>query len=67
MNLLRRFGLEGTALAGAQAGTIRLKLLKLGAVVRVSVRRVLLSLSASSPVRELFARIVELLRQRLPG
>jgi hypothetical protein len=65
INLLRHFGLEGTALARAQAGTIRLKLLKLGAVVRVSVRRVLLSLSEASPVRELFARIVVNLRQRL--
>jgi len=66
MNLLRRFGLEGTELARAQAGTIRVRLLKLGAVVRVSVRRVWLSLSAASPVRELFARIVANLRQRFP-
>jgi hypothetical protein len=66
INLLRHFGLAGTALAHAQAGTIRLKLLKLGAVVRVSVRRVLLSLSEASPVREVFARIVRNLRQRLP-
>ena len=40
MNLLRRFGLRGTELERAQVGTIRLKLLKLGALVRVSVRRV---------------------------
>lgn len=67
MNLLRHYGLAGTELARAQAGTIRLKLIKLGAVVRVSVRRVLLSLSECSPIRDLFAQIVDLLRQRLPA
>jgi len=37
---LRRLGLQGTALAKAQCGTIRSRLLKLGAQVRLSVRRV---------------------------
>ena len=50
----------------AQAGTIRLKLLKLGALVRVSVRRVVLSLSASAPVRDVFRRIAELLEANVP-
>ena len=36
---LRRLGLAGTELAEAQCQTIRLKLLKIGALVRVSVRR----------------------------
>lgn len=66
LNLLRHFGLKGTELERAQAGTIRTRLLKIGAVVRVSVRRVVLSLSAASPVRELFARIAELLGANLP-
>jgi len=66
MNLLRHFGLRGTALERAQAGTIRLKLLKLGAMVRVSVRRVVLSLSAAAPIRELFGRIAELLDANVP-
>ena len=57
VNLLRCFGLAGTELARAQAGTIRLKLLKVGAIVRISVRRVVLSLSAASPVRDLFREI----------
>ncbi len=57
LNLLRHFGLRGTELERAQAGTIRLRLLKVGALVRVTVRRVVLSLSAASPVRSLFARI----------
>lgn len=66
VNLLRHFGLRGTALERAQAGTIRLKLLKLGAMVRVSVRRVVLSLSAAAPIREVFARIAQLLDENVP-
>jgi hypothetical protein len=62
LNLLRHFGLRGTELEKAQAGTIRLRLLKVAALVRVSVRRVVLSLSAAAPVRDLFARIAEQLR-----
>lgn len=67
VNLLRHFGLRGTELERAQAGTIRLRLLKVGALVRVSVRRVVLSLSAASPVRDLFARIVARLSANLPA
>ena len=37
---LRRIGLAGTELANAYCGTIRLKLLKIGARIRVTVRRV---------------------------
>lgn len=59
LNLLRRFGLKGTELERAQVGTIRLKLLKVAAIVRVSVRRIVLSFSAAAPVRDLFARIAE--------
>ncbi len=66
MNLLRHFGLRGTELENAQASTIRLKLLKLGALVRVSVRRVVLSLSAAAPVRDVFHRIAELLEANVP-
>jgi hypothetical protein len=67
LNHLRHFGLRGTELARAQAGTIRTKLLKVGAVVRVTVRRVVLSLSAASPVRELFARIAASLAAAAPA
>jgi hypothetical protein len=65
INLLRHFGLKGTEFERAQAGTIRLKLLKVGAVIRVSVRRLVLSLSAASPVREVFARIAQHLSANL--
>jgi hypothetical protein len=49
MHALRRVGLAGTALAKACANTIRLKLLKIGAVVTVSVRRVKLAMSEACP------------------
>jgi hypothetical protein len=49
MHALRRVGLVGTALARACANTIRLKLLKIGAVVTVSVRRVRLAMSSACP------------------
>ena len=49
MHALRRVGLKGTALARACANTIRLKLLKIGAVLTVSVRRVKLAMSEACP------------------
>jgi hypothetical protein len=67
VNLLRHFGLRGTELERAQAGTIRLKLLKLGAMVRVSVRRIVLSLSAAAPVRETFMRVAALIEANVPA
>ncbi len=52
---LRRLGLKGTEMAQAQCQTIRLKLLKIGAQVRVTVRRVYLSLATGYPFRAIFA------------
>lgn len=63
---LREFGLAGTEMAKAQAGTIRTKLLKIGGRLRVSVRRVWLSLSESYPFQELFERILFNLQQQRP-
>jgi hypothetical protein len=54
LDALRRLGLAGTALASARCDTIRLKLLKIGARIRVSVRRIACSLSSSYPRQELF-------------
>ena len=54
MHALRRLALPGTRLERAQCDTIRWKLLKIGAAVRVSVRRVWLSLSESYPFRQVF-------------
>lgn len=50
---LRRVHLAGTELAKAQAGTIRLKLLKIGALVQRSVRRIVIHLSGAFPLQEL--------------
>jgi len=57
MDALRRLGLSGTELASAQCQTIRLKLLKIGALVRVTVRKVWVKLSSSCPYAEVFRRI----------
>lgn len=51
---LRTFGLAGTELARATAGSVRLGLLKIAAQVRVSVRRVYVQLSSCSPWQPLF-------------
>jgi Transposase DDE domain group 1 len=51
---LRRTALAGTALACAQVGTIRLRLLKVAARVVVSARRVMFHLASSYPYRALF-------------
>jgi hypothetical protein len=62
MEALRRLGLKGTAWAEAQVDTIRLKLLKIGAIVRLSVRRVLLQLSSAYPWKEIYAHAFHALR-----
>lgn len=60
---LRRLGLRSTALATAQVGTIRLRLLKIGALVRVTVRKVWVRMASSYPDQVLFARVLRQLRQ----
>jgi Transposase DDE domain group 1 len=55
---LRHLGLKGTELARAQAGTIRLKLLKVGTVVVRNSRRVRLWFSSAFPLQELFRHCV---------
>jgi hypothetical protein len=52
---LRRLALAGSELAHATCGSIRLKLLKIGAQITVSVRRVKVALASSHPLQELFA------------
>lgn len=60
---LRTVGCCQTDLARATAGTIRLKLLKLAAQVKVSVRRVYIQLCSAYPLQELF----RICQQRLQG
>ena len=53
-------------MAQARCDTIRLKLLKIGVMIRVTVRRVWISLSESCPYQALFARIYRQLRRQAP-
>jgi hypothetical protein len=57
MSGLRRLGLRTTELAQAQVATIRTRLLKIGALVRVSVRRIWLSMASGYPWQGLFQRV----------
>ena len=53
MEALRRLGLKGTEWAQTQIDTIRLKLFKIGAVIRVSARRVVLQMSSAYPWKDI--------------
>lgn len=64
---MRRLGLKDTELAQAQASTIRTRLLKIGAQVRVSARRVYLAMAASYPWSSLFAQVYANLRAAAPA
>jgi hypothetical protein len=57
LRALREFGLRDTEMAQAQCHTMRTKLFKIGGLIWVSVRRVLVSLSEAYPFQELFGRI----------
>ena len=59
---LRRLGLRATELATAQAGTIRLRVLKIGAQVRVTVRKVWVQMASSYPYQTLFEQVLHQLR-----
>jgi hypothetical protein len=66
MSELRRRGLKRTQFAKAQCSTIRLKLLKIGAQVRLSVRRVYASLSSAYPYQREFLQILGDLQKAYP-
>ena len=59
MQGIRRLGARGTELARAQCRTLRLKLLKVGARVRITARRVWLSFSESWPYAGIFISVLE--------
>ena len=63
MHGLRRLGLAGTQHARAQCTTIRLKLLKIGARIRITVRKVWLSFSQACPYASDIAQILANLRR----
>jgi len=59
---LRRIGLAGTEWECIQPGTLRLRLLKVAAVVRVSVRRIVVSLSSTYPHALRFVEVLTRIR-----
>jgi hypothetical protein len=63
---LRRLGLAGTASARLRCQSIRLKLLKIGARVQVSRRRIVVALASAYPFQQLFATVFQRLTQDPP-
>jgi len=62
LNGLRRLGLKATTMATAQVGTIRLKVLKIGALIQVTVRKVWVRMASSYPYQALFSQVLQQLR-----
>jgi len=62
LHVLREHGLKETKLATARCDTVRLKLLKIGAAVTITVRKVWVQLSSACPSRELFIQVCRNLR-----
>ncbi len=60
---LRSLTLQGTELASATAGTIRLKLFKVAAIVQVSVRRVYVQLASCFPMQHIYTQCLDRLKQ----
>nr|NIR16286.1 IS1380 family transposase [Desulfobacterales bacterium] len=65
-HLLRTVALRGTELAKSQCENIRVKLLKIGAQVKVSVRRVYVSLASGYPSQETFWKILKNIKGAYP-
>ena len=57
LQALRRVGLAGTKMARAQCQTIRLRLLKIRARVRLTVRKIWISLATGDPAAGLFRQV----------
>jgi len=63
---LRRLALAGTEMAKAQCGTIRLRLLKIGAQVRITARKIWISMAAGHPAAGVFAAAHQKLTGAIP-
>jgi hypothetical protein len=59
LQMLRRLGLPGTELAQAHCSTLRLKLLKIGALIRITARKVWVALASGYPSVTLFRQVYE--------
>lgn len=66
MQALRELGLTGTEMAKAQCQTIRLRLLKIGARVRITARKIWISMASGHPAQSLFAQVCAKLERLEP-
>ena len=66
LDALRRLRLRGTELAPAQCGTLRLKLQQVGALIRITVRNVWVSLPTGYPFAALFHHVLGQLQRAAP-
>ena len=64
MQALRRLGLQGTEWAQAQCLTLRLKLLKIGALIRLTARHVWVSMASGYPYAQRFGQVYAQLQAR---
>ena len=64
---LRRLGLRGTSMRRSQCDTLRLRLLKIGAVVKITVRRIWVALSSGCPFAREFRWAAEQLLRAPPA
>ena len=64
MHALRRLGTEGTQFVRAQCSTLRLKLLKVGARIKITARRVWLSFSQAYPYAKAFTQVLANLQRK---
>ena len=67
METIRRLALHDTELAHAQVGTLRLKLLKIGAIILRNTRRTRVLLSSAFPCQNLFYAFYAAARRLVPG
>ena len=66
VSAFRRVALRNTELARAQCGTIRERLFKIGGIVRISARRVYLSLSSTFPLKSTLRAALQAIDQAYP-
>jgi len=62
MQALRRIGLAGTVMEKAQCNTIRLKLFKIGARIKITVRKIWLAYADGYPYADIFRQVYQKLR-----
>ena len=66
MHLLRRIGLANSELQKAQCQTLRVKLLKIGAQIKVSVRRIHIAFSEAFPLKEMLRMAIGNIQSWIP-